>query len=254
MILFGKRQLVDLFILIISFGNSCYLMPNKPRSKVLFYAQDPHSTFALSRMSADITFHCFLLQVRPKGAAASDSPVMTTWRCGRTSHVPPGEWLGQRKTSDRPWKKLALRSVSGEFKGCITVNLLYLKSLSTAKPCEINSHWNRECSSTATWGKQNTHRKLEKVLKIISSVLLGKQTPFSCGKPGRQAVKRVPWLQREFPFAKQKVHLYSWLLGAVGIKPLELVWTSLAQVWQTPFALLEELIYSCPRGNTANSI
>lgn len=162
-------------------------MPNKPWLKVLFCAQDPHSTFAPSRlapMSTDTAFYCFLLQVRPKSAAASESPVMTTWRCGRTSRVLPGEWLGQRKTSDRPWKKLALRSVRGKFKGCITVNLLYLKLLSTANPCEINSHGNRGGSLTATWGKQKKHWKPEKVSKIIASVLSGKQTPFSCGETG----------------------------------------------------------------------
>lgn len=197
MILFGKRQLIDLFLLSISFGNSCYLMPNEPSLKVFFYAQDPHSTFApssLAGMSTDTTFYCFVLQVTPKAVSMSESPVMMTWRCGRTSRVLPGEWLGQRKTSDRSWKKSALHSVSSKFRGCITINLLYLKLLSTAKLCEINSHWNRECSLTAIWGKQKTQWKLEKVLKIIAFVLSGKQTPFSCGKTGQQAVRRVPWL------------------------------------------------------------
>lgn len=153
----------------ISFGNSCYLMPNKASLKVFFYA---HSTFApscLTSTSTDTTFYCFLLQVRPKAVAASESPVMTTWWCGRTSHVLPGEWLGQRKTSYHPWKKSALHSVSDKFKGCITVNLLYLKLLSPANPSEINSQQNRECSLIATSGKQKAHWKLEKVLKVFAS-------------------------------------------------------------------------------------
>lgn len=144
----GKRQLVDLFLLSISFENSCYLTPNEALLKVFLYAHDPHLTFAPSSLagtSTDTACYCFLLQLRFKAAAvaARKSPVMTTWQCGRTSHVLPGEWLGQRKTSDRPWKKLALHSVSGKFKGYVTINLLYLKLLSTAKPCEINSQWNR---------------------------------------------------------------------------------------------------------------
>jgi len=116
-------------------------VPNKSSQKVFLYAQGPHSTFAASsvtRVSTDITFCCFL-QAGPKAAAANESPVTMTWRCGRTSHVLPGELLGQRKTSDRPWKKSALHSVSGKFKGCITVNSLYLKLLITAKTYEINS-------------------------------------------------------------------------------------------------------------------
>lgn len=50
------------------------------------------------------------------------------------------------------------------------------------------------------------------------------------------------------------MHTYSWLLTAAGIKPLEMMWTLLAQVCQTLFTLLEELTYSCLRGNTTNSI
>lgn len=95
---------------------------------VFFYAQDPHSAFAPSNLTdtrRDTTFYCFLLQVRPKAVAMSESPVMMTWQCGRTSRVLLGEWLGQRKTSDRPWKKLVLHSVRGKFKTFITINLLY---------------------------------------------------------------------------------------------------------------------------------
>lgn len=173
----GKRQLVDLFFLSISFENSWYLMPNEALLKVFLYAHDPHLTFALFSLagtSTDTACYCFLLQLRPKAAApaVNESPVMMTWRCGRTCPVLPGEWLGQRKTSDRPWKKLALHSVSGKFKGYVTINLLYLKLLITANPCEVNSQWNRECSSAATWGKQKVYWKLDKVLDTIASFSL----------------------------------------------------------------------------------
>lgn len=124
--MFGKRQLIDLFLLSISFGNSHYLTPNKASLEVFFYTQDL-STSAPPRLAAtstDTTFYCCLPQVRPRAAAAaavSEPPVTMTWRCGRSAHVLPAEWPGRRKTSDRPWRKWALHSVKAAKLGVLVL-------------------------------------------------------------------------------------------------------------------------------------
>ena len=101
-------------------------MPGKPPLNVFLYSQDPCSTLAPSL------------------------PVTMTWRCGRTSHVLPEEWLAQRKTSDHPWRKLALRSANSKIKNCVPIELQYVKLICAAKPCEINLQRSTECPLTAT--------------------------------------------------------------------------------------------------------
>lgn len=88
-----------------------------------------HKTFlhlhlpVLAATSTDTTFYCCLPQVRPRAAAAaaSEPPVTMTWRCGRSARVLPAEWPGQRKTSDRPWRKWALHSVKAAKLGVLVL-------------------------------------------------------------------------------------------------------------------------------------
>lgn len=162
-------------------------------------------------------YHFLLLSASGEAQSSSrELPVTMTWRCGRNGHVLPGEWPGQRKTSDHPWKKRALHSVKAAKLGCISVNWLYLELLSPPTPCKNNSQQIRKWSLTASWGRQRAHWKLEEFLSFASCSWESRH--LSAGRG--QVARRVPWLWSQLPFSKPKC---TYTPGCLGhLEPLEL--------------------------------
>lgn len=187
MILSEKRKLVNFFILSISVRNWYYFMHHHWMISFTHKSNILPLHHLVSLVWAQILLLLLSAAGAHKAAAASHSPVTMTWQHGRTSRVLPGDWLSQRKTSDRPWKKVALHSVNGNIKDYVTTKLIR-----AAKPCEINLEWSRERPLTATRGKRETHWKLENVLEITVSVLSGRWHLSAGGRQGAEQEGRTP--------------------------------------------------------------
>lgn len=98
---------------------------------------------------------------------------------------------------------------SSKIKGCISVNWLYLELLSTPTPCKIISQQNRKCSLTAN--KEPTENWREPWALLL--LALGKAETFQLWED-RQQVSSLA--VKSIPICKAKVHMYSWVLRALG--------------------------------------